>query len=155
MEGRLSIVNWHSRYETGIPEIDAQHRRLFQAVNDLCDSFREGRAHAQVVETLAFLQQHSIEHFATEEAWMESHNFTHLAAHQLEHKEFAAHILDLKRRFEEGELLSHKVAIFLANWLQYHLDGGDLKFAQHARESDFHRRSNPFVHLKPEVCHGS
>lgn len=38
----MVTINWLSRYETGIAEIDAQHVRLFEVVNELIESFRRG-----------------------------------------------------------------------------------------------------------------
>ena len=36
----MTLAVWSDRYETGIREIDAQHQRLFQAINRMEAAYR-------------------------------------------------------------------------------------------------------------------
>ena len=40
----MSIADWNESFETGIEEIDAQHKHLFEVINRLAACFKAGRA---------------------------------------------------------------------------------------------------------------
>lgn len=127
-------INWLSRYETGIAEIDAQHIRLFDIVNELIDSFRRGDAAGQVAGVVDSLVTYTLEHFGTEEAWMERQGFPGLEAHRKEHRDVLLRISALKQRIEEGERPTMEVTILLADWLEYHIHDHDQAFAEYSRD---------------------
>ena len=53
-ETPMPIAKWSPRYETGIPEIDHQHRQLFQAFNDLGKAFYQGTAKTETARSSIF-----------------------------------------------------------------------------------------------------
>jgi hemerythrin-like metal-binding protein len=129
-------INWLTRYETGIAEIDAQHFRLFEVVNELIEAFRRGDPNSQAAEVIDYLVNFTEEHFKTEEAWMERQHFPGREAHRKEHRDFMSQIFELKGRFDSGESLTLEVTVLLADWLEYHINDGDQAFAQYTRGSD-------------------
>ena len=83
-EPGMTLAVWSDRYETGIPEIDAQHRRLFQAINRMEAAYQAGTEEAEAQESLAFLARYTLEHFETEEAiW---HEYLTDDSAEIEHK---------------------------------------------------------------------
>ena|ERR1035438_8982873 len=65
------MLEWKSDYETGVPEIDTQHKVLFDNINrlgKLLDKEEIERAEADYL--LDFLQQYVVQHFQHEETCM-------------------------------------------------------------------------------------
>ena len=129
----MAIVLWSPRYETGIPEIDHQHRQLFQAFNDLGNAFYQGTAKAETARILDFLLSYTVVHFETEEIWMRAHGYPSIDLHVADHAELTDKVRDLKRRLEAGEHPTIEVAVFLADWLKHHIDTRDMDFIRHAQ----------------------
>jgi len=130
----MAIAVWSSRFATGIPLVDAQHQSLFQAVNRLAESFREGNAAAQVKESLDFLVGYTQEHFQTEERFMREMDYPGLAEHMGEHARLMEQVHDLQMNHAEGRPVTLDVAIFLADWLRDHIHGSDLAYVRFMKE---------------------
>ena len=129
----MTIAIWNPRYETGIAIIDAQHQSLFDAVNQLADSFREGQAQEQTAVSLDFLVNYTLAHFQTEEQHMREIGFPGLVQHAQEH----AHLLDkahvLQEAHADGQLVTMEVTIFFADWLKHHIKDMDLQYVDFLR----------------------
>ena len=130
----MAIAVWSSRFATGIPLVDAQHQSLFQAVNRLAESFREGNTAAQVKESLDFLVGYTQEHFQTEERFMREMDYPGLAEHMGEHARLMEQVHDLQMNHAEGRPVTLDVAIFLADWLRDHIHGSDLAYVRFMKE---------------------
>jgi hemerythrin len=122
----MPIAIWNSRFETGIDLIDAQHKSLFAAVNQLVDSFQEGKARAQVKESLDFLVDYALEHFQTEERFMRAADYPGLAEHMTEHARLLEQVRDLQMDLLDGKAATMDVTIFLVDWLKVHIHESDM-----------------------------
>lgn len=130
----MSVVQWSVRFDTGIAQIDIQHKHLFEVVNELVESFRIGDSHRRITKVIDFLVTYSKEHILTEEALMESHGFSGLEEHKAEHQEFMDKVFDLKRHYEAGDWITMDVTVLLADWLTYHVEKQDMEFARYIRD---------------------
>lgn len=126
----MTVVEWDPRLETGIDVIDAQHRKLFEAINDLADSFKSGQALDKSRASLAFLAQYSVEHFQTEERFMRSMNYPDLASHRVEHVRLVSKLQTLQVKQDKGYLVTADVAIFVADWLSHHIQEADMGYVR-------------------------
>ena len=129
----MVTINWLSRYEIGIPEIDAQHIRIFEVVKELIEMIRQGAPTGEVIEVVDSLVSFTLEHFRTEEAWMERQGFPGLEAHRKEHQHIQSRIFELKPHLDGGKSLTMEVTILLADWLEYHICDYDQVFAEYSR----------------------
>jgi len=130
----MVTVHWSRRYETGIAVIDGQHQHLFRVINELIDAFRRGDPDREVTRVIDYLITYTMDHLRTEEAWMKEQGYPGLAAHMEEHEVFMSQVDGLKRRFEAGELMTMDVTVLLADWLEYHVEGSDIAYAEYARQ---------------------
>lgn len=84
-------LRWKPAFECGHPEIDEEHRTLFQLANTLLD-----QVPLRTQQPLAFdaafhaLLTHATFHFAHEEAILRLHGYAQLAEHALEHQALVA-----------------------------------------------------------------
>ena len=130
----MTIATWNSRYETGIGIIDAQHQDLVAAVNQLADSFRDGRAQEQTGPSLDFLIRYTAEHFQTEERHMREIGFPYWMEHAEEHAGLMAKAKALQADHAAGKGVTMELVIFFADWLKHHIKEVDLQYVEFLRE---------------------
>jgi diguanylate cyclase (GGDEF)-like protein/hemerythrin-like metal-binding protein/PAS domain S-box-containing protein len=84
---QLIHLNWKNDYASGVPELDAEHRYLFELANDLLNTALEPEHSLDSFEhSLESLLQHISEHFDHEESLLAAVGYPQLAAHRIEHQ---------------------------------------------------------------------
>lgn len=126
----MSVADWSEKFETGIEEIDAQHKHLFEAINRMAECCKAGKAGDGARESLAFLNEYTKEHFYAEEEFMRVLGYPKLEAHQIEHTELLTKVQNLMLKMDEGFLITADVATFVADWLAHHINEVDMGYVQ-------------------------
>lgn len=127
----MSFIQWNQELEVGHAEIDGQHRKLVDAVNTLHEAMKKGKGREELGQTLAFLANYTVTHFATEEKLMAAHGYTGTAQHKRIHTELLSQVGELVAKHQSGEMvLTLKVMDFLQAWLEKHIQGEDLQLAK-------------------------
>ncbi|GAB2174924.1 bacteriohemerythrin [Dongia sp. agr-C8] len=90
----ISPITWMDVLETGVAELDAQHRGLINQCNLLIARMQGSGPWAEVVAVARELALSCHAHFRTEEALLDQHDFPRLDRHKAQHRE-------LERRFNE------------------------------------------------------
>lgn len=130
------MPEWEPLMETGVAEIDRDHRELVDRINELGQAMRKGEGRQKIAELLAFLNRYVQEHFLMEEALMRASGYPGLEQHQARHEQFRR---DLAAR---AEAFAHTpaergVAIeihgWLMRWLSDHTLHQDETLAVHLR----------------------
>ena len=122
MENRLV---WEDRFDIGVDVIDKEHRKLFKIINKLL-TFGEDEEKSQWVckEGIKYFKDHAMKHFADEETYMESINYSGLQMHKRIHNDFRTKILpSLQQELEESHYSEDAVNHFLGvctGWLLGH-----------------------------------
>lgn len=118
----------------GIPEIDEEHKKLFELIADtdrLLSTARESVSDAMLL--LNELKHYAASHFAHEEAYMEQINDPELERQKKEHAAFTAKInsysfTDVTE--ENARTILHELLEYLAKWLICHILGSDILIGQ-------------------------
>ncbi len=124
--------------ETGIAEIDEQHRELFRCVARVRDAAFADDV-AELDRTIAFLRDYVDFHFRAEEEFMASKRFPDLARHREEHQSLVAAFAEIEadhRRLRLGSNALARVERFLSDWLRTHIgvtDQAMVRFVRRAR----------------------
>jgi diguanylate cyclase (GGDEF)-like protein/hemerythrin-like metal-binding protein/PAS domain S-box-containing protein len=129
----IDIFPWDDHFNTGLAEIDAQHRRLVALLNRLASQVAGGADALVLNGIFDELADYTVYHFNTEEAvWR-----TYLAGdpaeigHRATHDAFRRDVARLKAAL--GQTASHQVAEealgFLARWLASHILEADRSLA--------------------------
>lgn len=132
----MAIAVWNSRFETGITIIDSQHKALFDAVNKLADSFKDGTSKTAVKDSMDFLVKYTVEHFQTEEKVMKDMGYPKLTSHMAEHAQLVAKAGELQGKIAEGKPVTMEVSKFLAEWLKHHINEVDMGYVEFKRAQD-------------------
>ena len=127
MEKKLII--WNENYSVGYEEIDNQHQKLVELINELYASFKQGEANDLIEKILTEMINYTDYHFKTEEKYFEKYNYSDAQTHINQHKSFVEQVTKFFDDFKEGSVtISYDVMNFLRDWLINHIQGSDKKF---------------------------
>lgn len=128
------MFEWKPEYSVHIPEIDAQHQRLFALAAELHAAMADGKGKAVLDQSLARLVDYTKVHFTAEEQLMRRYQYPETVAHKAQHDQLTSQVVDLQKRFLGGEkTLTISLMVFLKNWLEHHIAGSDQQYSAHIR----------------------
>jgi hemerythrin-like metal-binding protein len=119
------------KMQTGIDEIDNQHRKLiswanFLAIDDADDTDQK------VAEALDNLQDYVVYHFQTEEEAMDRYDYAKMDKHKKQHLRLMNEVNDLfsrSRGKEASEGTLAELQYMFTDWIQLHIKEWDQPFA--------------------------
>ena len=113
----------------GIPEIDEEHKKIFQMVNEAFALLAEPSATVVGVKNLVLaLKKYAATHFIHEEAYMDEIKVPELPRQKKEHEQFKEKVneVDLEALNDEnGNEVLTELLEFLSRWLYHHILGSD------------------------------
>ncbi|MDR0452972.1 MAG: hemerythrin family protein [Treponema sp.] len=130
---------WDDSLLTGQATIDAQHKKLFEAVNDLFETAEAGKAEADIKKSLDFLTDYTIKHFFDEEALQQKYQYPDYQNHVKYHEEFKSTVRNLSHQLilkGSSKALVDDLCKKFGDWLVNHINVQDKKFAAYIREKD-------------------
>ena len=111
-------------HRVGIPEIDAQHRRLYNLIatlNEMCRHY-DSAEHIYYSMAVKHTLYYTNYHIKFKENFMLECAYPAMEEHKRFHKIFFQNFLDQIRAFESRSHFSpEKLPIFLNDWLETHL----------------------------------
>lgn len=142
----MPLVEWNDSFTTGVPEIDAQHRRWVTLVNEACDTITGEKGQdawdALVGQLNAFASlfqatlDYAVYHFGTEERLMLESNYPQYKQHKAAHEQFFKMIHKIERDMEKGkEVPPNEFLETLRQWIVQHILGTDAAFGKYLRET--------------------
>lgn len=123
----MDAFKWNSVFETGLEEIDRQHRHLVDLLNELSRNI-EGAGAGNVDRTLRDLAEYTVYHFASEERFMDANQLApeFCSRHRATHAKFVAQVREwLDTGDGHQQLKPRQLLDYLANWLIFHILGDD------------------------------
>ncbi|MCX4270304.1 MAG: bacteriohemerythrin [Lachnospiraceae bacterium] len=115
----------------GIPEIDQEHLKLFQLINEAVESMKQPSTDKSALakHLLNGLKEYTLTHFSHEEAYMEKINDPELPKQKKEHIEFITKINSYSLENstnENAEQTMQELCAFLIRWLYHHILSSDM-----------------------------
>lgn len=123
----LDTFIWSDLFETGIAEIDEQHRHLVDLINYLGRD-AESATPEHIDQSLQVLAEYTVLHFQTEENLMTAGQVAadHADHHRDTHQRFIRQVTEwLAHRGRPQGIGLQQLLEFLANWLVFHILGDD------------------------------
>jgi len=123
---------WKEEFRIGNDVVDGQHKTLFEKAAELEGSINAGfdEKKASIIETIIFLKNYALKHFADEEAFAQSVNYPGFNEHQAQHKAFIQTVLAHEKEMKESDFSEDSVKKFsqtLKLWLLFHVTNSDRK----------------------------
>lgn len=131
----MTYFAWSDEYSVHLRVIDNDHKDLVTTVNTLHEAISGGAKRGQIGQIIGNLAKYVDEHFAREEALMETYEYPGLAQHKRIHRHLTRTVYAVRiifgskpKMIDPGKLLG-----FLRDWLIHHILEEDTKYAPYLR----------------------
>jgi hemerythrin-like metal-binding protein len=132
-------VEWDPTLETGDALVDAQHKGLFELLNELHTAVVEQRGNEIAEEVIYRLLRYTATHFADEEALMERFGYPGVFEHHQLHQALTRETASLAERYLDGhDVLPLTISMFLHDWLMKHIREQDQRVIAYVNEHRAH-----------------
>ena len=122
----MSIV-WSDELNTGLTEIDRQHRRIIDFINKL-ETAKLQQDRKLVSEVVTACVDYAATHFSYEEQLQKDAGYEYLSAHKKVHELFTQRVSEYQRRLEAGDDIVDELCDMLNHWLVSHIRLDDADF---------------------------
>ncbi|WP_291326957.1 bacteriohemerythrin [Desulfovibrio sp. UCD-KL4C] len=128
----MPMLEWNDSLSINFSEIDEQHKNLITMINNLYDIMTlNNDSNQSVHDIISDLHNYTIEHFGTEEKFMEKYNFPEAPAHISEHKEFISKISEVENLCSDAsDNISMDILNYLSTWIVQHINDTDKKMGE-------------------------
>lgn len=124
-----TLLDWSDTFNTGITQIDEQHRTLVRLLNQLHQSIQERKSKEVSGQILRELTEYTVKHFGLEEQLMQASQYAGFAEHRRLHAELIAQIQGMRQKYDAGQTsISFELLHFLRLWLTKHIGESDKRF---------------------------
>ena len=140
-DGLIMAFAWTREMETGNAQIDAEHKELIQACNNLLAACAAGTVKEKLSQTVDFLKQYTQTHFRHEEGLQIESGYPDYENHKKYHEALMNMVDDLSNRLKiEGPTLQlmGEINKQLGIWLINHIKTEDTKVARHIQAWEGH-----------------
>lgn len=146
----MAHLTWTPELNTGIREIDVQHRRIVEFINAIHDARvkRDRQAIGAVIEEAV---DYTLSHFAFEEALMQDAEYRFAGPHKRVHELFTRKVGELQARFQNGQDITEELHTMLSRWLFNHIRNDDASYVESVRGHMRQNGSDAQVQLKDQI----
>ena len=135
----MSIIQWSNFFSVGIAEIDDQHKKLIEMLNELYDGITECHGEEAVNDVVPKLVNYTKEHFVAEEKFMIDIDYPDFNKHFQKHYKLAEEAEHFKDMLERGEHVNYlELAILISDWLKDHILEDDRSFGKFTIDKQAH-----------------
>ena len=126
----MPFAKWSNEFSVGVEEIDGDHQRLLELLNELHDAVKAGGGHEALGRVLDGLMHYVDYHFSHEETLFIRTKYPGYERHRQQHRAFTITVKEIQEDFQLGasDALPQQVLEFLKNWLVEHIQGSDRAF---------------------------
>lgn len=133
----MVLMNWKDEYNTGIVEIDEQHKMMFDIINDLYNVMHASSETAGLDEILKQVINYADHHFILEESRFKEVGYEGAEAHLTEHQSYRDKINELVQEYgNDKKLLSFQLIDFLEDWWIEHVTDTDKEYVEYIKKTN-------------------
>lgn len=115
---------WDDSLSTGVPMIDAHHKELIVAINDLAAAIEHGQGSTAIKKLIMFLKYYAEWHFDHEEKCAAKHKCPMAETNQRAHQAFIQTFGNLHEQYRQSdasEAVARQIYEELSRWLVSHI----------------------------------
>ncbi len=133
----MPITKWTDEFSIGVDEIDRDHKRLLELLNDLHDAVEAGASRAILGNALDGVMLYVNYHFAHEEGLLLRMSYPGYEKHRQQHQSLMVTVKEVHESFQSqaSDALPRQVPEFLTNWLFEHVLRADRAFSLYIEEN--------------------
>lgn len=127
----MKRIEWTDALSVGISEIDAQHKRIIEMINELADAAQGGKD-LDLKAAVSEFTDYTKVHFVTEEKYMDRFCYAGYDAHIEEHMLCSMKAVEFVSEFLAGdESLLENMVTYLREWFVSHISGTDKELGRY------------------------
>lgn len=127
-----ALIAWRDAFEIGIAEVDFEHRKLIELINQVYGESDEGLM--TIDELLGEIYSGIASHFALEEKDMAAMGWAELDAHKEDHESLLDQLRDIMdHAATAGDLDVADLGLRLSSWFSGHFQTYDARLHQAVR----------------------
>ncbi len=127
----MPLIHWNDSYAVRHPEMDAQHQRLVELLNEFNVAWGEPAPPAKLLALFDQLVRHTLEHFRFEDELMQDAGYPATLQHRTEHESLLAQIRSKRDAIADGAaLMSGELLLYMKQWFLIHLQDSDRELAE-------------------------
>lgn len=125
----MTLIEWRKEFETGVAEVDHEHRELVDLINALYAELSKNAPKETVSAFLGEVFARISAHFALEETAMRKHRYDEYADHKRDHEKLLDALRDIMDAYEQDAYLdlSDALARSLRDWFVDHFKQRDAR----------------------------
>jgi len=125
----MSLIEWRKEFETGISEVDHEHKELVDLINTLHEQLESETTRETIKTFLGEIFARISAHFALEETVMRKHAYDEYADHKADHEKLLDDLRDIMDDFDHGTSVDYKDALgtTVRNWFIEHFKTRDAR----------------------------
>jgi hemerythrin len=132
LENVMALLVWVPELDTGIAEIDRQHRRIVDYINKLYE-LRSSPDREALGDVIGEMIDYTVSHFVFEESLIESAGYMFAGPHKKVHELFTRRVIEIQTRFDAGEDVAAELHGMLSRWLFNHIRNEDTGYVDSAK----------------------
>jgi hemerythrin len=122
----MTLLIWDKHLSVGTPSIEAQHKLLVEALNELHNAVMRGESRTVTGLLLRTFIAYTRNHHTSEEALMARVGYPDLSQHRALHRELMENLESQLAHIDRGEgVVSIEFLHFLRDWLANHIQKVD------------------------------
>jgi len=122
------LIEWKDRFNTGFIEIDNQHKKLIDIINQLAQTSHI-KKHEISDSVFIELINYTKTHFEYEEKMLAAKNYPDYNRHKREHDIFVNKIIEYYKMFTNKADVFDQLFGFLKHWLINHILRNDIDYS--------------------------
>lgn len=117
-----NIILWDETFETGIIEVDIQHRNFFNIIKILNDSLAQKKSSMVIKYIIEEIERYGQYHTKSEEEILQKYNLFS-EDHKIQHEIFKKGILQFKDKYisTKDNVLAKEICDYLLSWIKNHI----------------------------------
>ncbi|MFO1189548.1 MAG: bacteriohemerythrin [Alphaproteobacteria bacterium] len=125
----MALIEWRKEFETGISDVDHEHRQLIGLINDLHRAMHSDQDRETVATFLGEVFARISAHFALEETVMRRQRYDEYEAHKAEHEDLLDDLRDIMDAHEAGNRPGYEdtLSAALSSWFMNHFKTKDAR----------------------------
>lgn len=135
----MEIIKWRDTFETGIGQMDDQHRRLIQLINQLYGILKAKDGFDAIDAILQEMADYAKTHLRDEEKLLAEHEYPGLEPHRQVHRNYFVKMDELREAMNrDRQAATQEIYLFLRQWWINHIVEEDKRYGEYLRGKGLH-----------------
>ncbi|MTV49271.1 bacteriohemerythrin [Heliobacillus mobilis] len=126
----MALIQWEEKYSVNVIELDKEHKRLLEMLNELHSAMKLGKSRELVEKLVNEAVDYCDKHLDHEEDLMKRCNYSGLSEHLKQHEIFRQKVTGFKLSLKKNNYtLSVGLISFFKDWFINHICTEDKKYS--------------------------